>query len=278
MVKEFISQLPPDKLTPFKKHPYQVREDAAMDELVESVRTYGILSPLLARPKGEGYELVSGHRRRLAAQKLGLPTVPVLVREMTDDEAVILMVDSNLQRENLLPSEKAFAYKMKLEAMKHQGKATSRQVVGKLESADEVGQMNGESGRTIQRYIRLTNLVPPLLQMVDDGRIAFSPAVEVSYLTRDEQAELWDLIGREDATPSLSQSLRMKQLSREAKLTPEVLYAILTEEKPNQKEQIRIKTESLRKYFPRNYSAQQMEREIIKLLEARYRAKDRGER
>ena len=278
MVKEFISQLPPDKLSPFAKHPYQVREDAAMDELVESVRTYGILSPLLARPKGEGYELVSGHRRRLAAQKLGLSTVPVLVREMTDDEAVILMVDSNLQRENLLPSEKAFAYKMKLEAMKHQGKATSRQVVGKLESADEVGQVNGESGRTIQRYIRLTNLVPPLLQMVDDGRIAFSPAVALSYLTRDEQAELWDLIGREDATPSLSQALRMKQLSREAKLTPEVLYAILTEEKPNQKEQVRIKTESLRKYFPRNYSAQQMEREIIKLLEARYRAKGRGER
>ena len=278
MVREFISQLPPDKLTPFEKHPYQVREDAAMDELVESVRTHGILSPLLARPKGEGYELVSGHRRRLAAQKLGLPTVPVLVREMTDDEAVILMVDSNLQRENLLPSEKAFAYRMKLEAMKHQGKATSRQVVGKLESADEVGQVNGESGRTIQRYIRLTNLVPPLLQMVDDGRIAFSPAVELSYLTRDEQAELWDLIGREDATPSLSQALRIKQLSRAAKLTPEVLYAILTEEKPNQKEQVRIKTESLRKYFPRNYSAQQMEREIIKLLEARYRAKGRGER
>lgn len=278
MVKEFISQLPPDKLTPFAKHPYRVQEDAAMDEMVESVRTHGILSPLLARPKGEGYELVSGHRRRLAAQKLGLPSVPVLVREMTDDEAVILMVDSNLQRENLLPSEKAFAYRMKLEAMKHQGKATSRQVDGKLESADEVGQVNGESGRTIQRYIRLTNLVPPLLQMVDDGRIAFSPAVELSYLTRDEQAELWDLIGREDATPSLSQALRMKQLSREAKLTPEVLYAILTEEKPNQKEQIRIKTESLRKYFPRNYSAQQMEREIIKLLEARYRAKGRGER
>ena len=278
MVKEFISQLPPDKLSPFAKHPYRVREDAAMDELVESIRVHGILSPLLARPKGEGYELVSGHRRRLAAQKLGLPTVPVLVREMSDDEAVILMVDSNLQRENLLPSEKAFAYRMKLEAMKHQGKATSRQVVGKLESADEVGQVNGESGRTIQRYIRLTNLVPPLLQMVDDGRIAFSPAVELSYLTRDEQAELWDLIGREDATPSLSQALRIKQLSRAAKLTPEVLYAILTEEKPNQKEQIRIKTESLRKYFPRNYSAQQMEREIIKLLEARYRAKDRGER
>ena len=273
MVKEFISQLPPDKLTPFAKHPYRVQEDAAMDELVESVRTHGILSPLLARPKGEGYELVSGHRRRLAAQKLGMPTVPVLVREMTDDEAVILMVDSNLQRENLLPSEKAFAYKMKLEAMKHQG-MTCGQVGHK--SRDAVS--NDDSGRTIQRYIRLTNLVPPLLQMVDDGRIAFSPAVELSYLTRDEQAELWDLIGREDATPSLSQALRMKQLSREAKLTPEVLYVILTEEKPNQKEQVRIKTESLRKYFPRNYSAQQMEREIIKLLEARYRAKDRGER
>ena len=277
MVKEFISQLPPDKLSPFAKHPYRVREDAAMDELVESIRVHGILSPLLARPKGEGYELVSGHRRRLAAQKLGLSTVPVLVREMTDDEAVILMVDSNLQRENLLPSEKAFAYKMKLEAMKHQGKATSGQLVQKL-SVEKVADEANENYKTVQRYIRLTNLVPPLLQMVDDGRIAFSPAVELSYLTRDEQAELWDLIGREDATPSLSQALRMKLLSREAKLTPEVLYAILTEEKPNQKEQIRIKTESLRKYFPRNYSAQQMEREIIKLLEARYRAKDRGER
>ena len=272
MVKEFISQLPPDKLSPFEKHPYQVREDAAMDELTESIRVHGVLSPLLARPKGECYELVSGHRRRLAAQKLGLPTVPVLVREMTDDEAVILMVDSNLQRENLLPSEKA---------MKRQGQRTdltSPQVAAKLRTDDEIAKQAGISGDTVRRYIRLTNLVPPLLQMVDDGRIAFSPAVELSYLTRDEQAELWDLIGQEDATPSLSQALRMKQLSREAKLTPEVLYAILTEEKPNQKEQIRIKTESLRKYFPRNYSAQQMEREIIKLLEARYRAKGRGER
>ena len=281
MVKEFISQLPPDKLSPFAKHPYRVREDAAMDELVESIRVHGILSHMLARPKGEGYELVSGHRRRLAAQKLGLPTVPVLVREMSDDEAVILMVDSNLQRENLLPSEKAFAYKMKLEAMNRQGRRTdltSTTVVPKFRSNEVIGKESGESRETVRRYIRLTNLVPPLLQMVDDGRIAFSPAVELSYLTRDEQAELWDLIGREDATPSLSQALRMKQLSREAKLTPEVLYAILTEEKPNQKEQIRIKTESLRKYFPRNYSAQQMEREIIKLLEARYRAKNRGER
>ena len=202
MVKEFISQLSPDKLTPFEKHPYQVREDTAMDELVESIRVHGVLSPLLARPKGEGYELVSGHRRRLAAQKLGLPTVPVLVREMTDDEAVILMVDSNLQRENLLPSEKAFAYKMKLEAMKRQAgrpKKNQSQVATKYDTASVIGHESGESRDTVFRYIRLTNLVPPLLQMVDDGRIALSPAVELSYLTRDEQAELWNLIGQEDA-------------------------------------------------------------------------------
>ena len=277
-MKEYIQQLSPDKLVPFQNHPYQVREDAALSELMESIRTHGVLSPLLARPKGESYELVSGHRRRLVAQKLGLKTVPVLVREMSDDEAAILMVDSNLQRENLMPSEKAFAYKMKLEAMKHQGKATSCKVCTKSRTDELIGQRESVSARTIQNYIRLTNLVPPLLQMVDDGRIAFSPAVELSYLTRDEQAELWDLIGQEDATPSLSQAIRLKRLSREAKLTPEVLYAILTEEKPNQKEQVRIKTESLRKYFPRNYSAQQMEREILKLLETRYRTKNRGER
>ena len=280
-MKEYIQQLSPDKLMPFQKHPYQVRENAAMDELVDSIRVHGVLSPLLARQKGEGYELVSGHRRRLAAQKLGLPTVPVLVREMTDDEAVILMVDSNLQRENLLPSEKAFAYKMKLEAMKRQAgrpKKNQSQVATKYDTASVIGHESSESRDTVFRYIRLTNLVPPLLQMVDDGRIAFSPAVELSYLARDEQAELWDLIGREDATPSLSQALRMKKLSREGGLTAEKLYAILTEEKPNQKEQVRIKTESLRKYFPRNYSAQQMEREILKLLETRYRTRNRGER
>ena len=276
-MKEYIQKLSPDKLVPFQKHPYQVREDAAMDELVESIRVHGVLSPLLARPKGKSYELVSGHRRRLAAQKLGLKTVPVLVREMSDDEAVILMVDSNLQRENLLPSEKAFAYKMKLEAIKHQGRATSGQLVQKL-SVEKVADKANENYKTVQRYIRLTNLVPPLLQMVDDDRIAFSPAVELSYLTRDEQVELWDLIGREDATPSLSQAIRLKKLSREGGLTAEELYAILTEEKPNQKEQVRIKTESLRKYFPRNYSAQQMEREILKLLETRYRTRNRGER
>ena len=280
-MKEFVQLLSPDKLTPFAKHPFQVREDESMEELMESIRCYGVLSPLLARPKGEGYELVSGHRRRLAASKLGLAAVPVLVREMSDDESVILMVDSNLQREHLLPSEKAFAYKMKLEAIRRSAgrprKVNPRQLVGNFESADVVGEMSGESGRTIQRYIRLTNLVPPLLKLVDEGRIAFYPAVELSYLTKEEQAELWDLIEQEDATPSLSQAIRMKQLSRMAKLTPEAIFAILSEEKPNQKEQIRIKTESLKKYFPSHYSTQQMEKAILKLLEDRYRSKHRGQ-
>ena len=282
--REQVQQIPIGELFPFKNHPFKVLDDESMQRTVESVEQYGVLSPLIARPRPEGgYEIISGHRRQHAAQLAGLDTLPVIVRQMDDDAAVLLMVDSNLQRENILPSERAFAYKMKLEAIERTvGRPKNvGQVVpdyfGKR-STEIVAEGTGESYKQVQRFIRLTNLVPPLLQMVDDGHIAFSPAVELSYLTRDEQAELWDLIGREDATPSLSQSLRMKQLSREAKLTPEVLYAILTEEKPNQKEQVRIKTESLRKYFPRNYSAQQMEREIIKLLEARYRAKDRGER
>lgn len=276
-MKEFVQMLSPDKLLPFEKHPFQVREDESLEELMESIRCYGVLSPLLARPKGERYELVSGHRRRLAAQKLGLETVPVLVREMSDDEAVILMVDSNLQREHLLPSEKAFAYKMKLEALKHQGKGTSCRVGTKSRSDETIALNSEESARNIQRYIRLTNLVPPLLKLVDEGRIAFSPAVELSYLTKEEQAELWDLIEQEDATPSLSQAIRMKQLSRMAKLTPEAIYAIISEEKPNQKEQVRLKTESLKKYFPSHYSTQQMEKAIIKLLEERYRSRHRGQ-
>ena len=280
--QEVVVQISLSELHPFPDHPFQVREDASMQETAESVKEYGVLVPALARPREDGgYELIAGHRRKHACELAGLATMPVIVRDIDRDAATIIMVDSNLQRENLLPSEKAFAYKMKLEAMKRQGQRTdltSPQVAAKLRTDDEIAKQAGISGDTVRRYIRLTNLVPPLLQMVDDGRIAFSPAVELSYLTRDEQTELWDLIGREDATPSLSQALRMKQLSREAKLTPEVLYAILTEEKPNQKEQIRIKTESLRKYFPRNYSAQQMEREIMKLLEARYRAKGRGAR
>ena len=279
-MKEFVQRLSPDKLLPFEQHPFQVREDESLKELMESIRCYGVLSPLLARPKGEGYELVSGHRRRLAAQKLGLETVPVLVREMSDDEAVILMVDSNLQREHLLPSEKAFAYKMKLEALKHQGKAALSQVAtksGRGDTASVIGEQAGESRDQVFRYIRLTNLVPPLLKLVDEGRIAFSPAVELSYLTKEEQAELWDLIEQEDATPSLSQAIRMKQFSRMAKLTPEAIYAIISEEKPNQKEQVRLKTESLKKYFPSHYSTQQMEKAIIKLLEDRYRSKHRGQ-
>ena len=277
-MSEFVQMLSPDKLLPFEKHPFQERVDEALEELMESIRCYGVLSPLLARPKGEGYELVSGHRRRLAAQKLGLEAVPVLVREMSDDEAVILMVDSNLQREHLLPSEKAFAYKMKLEALKHQGKAASTQLVQKGKYSVEVVAENSEESReTVRRYIRLTNLVPPLLKLVDEGRIAFSPAVELSYLTKEEQAELWDLIEQEDATPSLSQAIRMKQLSRMAKLTPEAIYAIISEEKPNQKEQVRFKTESLKKYFPCHYSTQQMEKAILKLLEDRYRSKHRGQ-
>ncbi|MBE6908308.1 MAG: ParB/RepB/Spo0J family partition protein [Ruminococcaceae bacterium] len=279
-MKEYVQSLAPDKLTPFAGHPFRIRDDASMDELTESIRAYGVLSPLLARPKGEGYELVSGHRRRAAAIKLGLATVPVLVREMSDDEAVILMVDSNLQRENLLPSEKAFAYKMKLDALKHQGKVKTGQLVPKSDShptAAIIGQQSDESYKTVQRYIRLTNLVKPLLDMVDEGRIAFSPAVELSYLTKEQQAYLLDSIGQEDATPSLSQAIRMKKLSQLGKLTPEVIYAVLTEEKPNQKEQVRIKTESLRKYFPSGYSAEQMERAILKLLEERYRARHRGQ-
>ena len=276
-MREFVQMLSPDKLLPFEKHPFQVREDESLKELMGSIRSYGVLSPLLARPKGKGYELVSGHRRRLAAQKLGLKAVPVLVREMSDDEAVILMVDSNLQREHLLPSEKAFAYKMKLEALKHQGKGASCRLGTKLRSDETIALNSEESARNIQRYIRLTNLVPPLLKLVDEGRIAFSPAVELSYLTKEEQAELWDLIEQEDTTPSLSQAIRMKQLSRMAKLTPEAIYAIISEEKPNQKEQVRLKTESLKKYFPSNYSTQQMEKAILKLLEERYRSKHRGQ-
>ena len=276
-MKEYVQSLAPDKLTPFAGHPFRIRDYASMDELTESIRAYGVLSPLLARPKGEGYELVSGHRRRAAAIKLGLATVPVLVREMSDDEAVILMVDSNLQRENLLPSEKAFAYKMKLDALKHQGKTTSSQVGTKMRSDEQIAAQVADSRMQIQRYIRLTNLVKPLLDMVDEGRIAFSPAVELSYLTREQQAYLLDSIDQEDATPSLSQAIRMKKLSQQGKLTPEVIYAVLTEEKPNQKEQVRIKTESLRKYFPSSYSAEQMERAILKLLEERYRAKHRGQ-
>ena len=283
-----LMQLPLHILDPWQgadgqHQPFKPYTPEKLTELAESIRQNGIIEAISVRTKPDGrMEILAGHNRVAAAKLAGLQTVPAIVQQLDDDAAEILLVESNIQhRETLLPSERARGYQMLLEARKRQGQRTdltSPQVAAKLRTDDEIAKQAGISGDTVRRYIRLTNLVPPLLQMVDDGRIAFSPAVELSYLTRDEQAELWDLIGQEDATPSLSQALRMKQLSREAKLTPEVLYAILTEEKPNQKEQVRIKTESLRKYFPRNYSAQQMEREIIKLLEARYRAKDRGER
>lgn len=275
-MNEQVQEISVRGLHSFKNHPFQVKDDDSLQVLCDSIREYGILSPLLARPADDGFEIVSGHRRKAAALRLGLDRLPVLVRDMSDDEAVILMVDSNIQRENLLPSEKAFAYKMKLDALKHQGRSTSGQVVQKL-SVEKVADEANENYKTVQRYIRLTNLAKPILDMVDIQRIAFSPAVELSYLTRQEQAELWDLMQSEDCTPSLSQAIRMKKLSQQVKLTPEVMFSILTEEKPNQKEQVRIKTESLRKYFPKSYSAEQMEQAILKLLENQYRAKHRGQ-
>ena len=266
-----------DKLVGFCNHPFQVKDDESLNALCESIRDYGVLSPLLARPTVDGnYEIVSGHRRKAAAMKLGLEKLPVLVREMTDDEAIILMVDSNIQRENLLPSEKAYAYKMKLEAIKHQGARndlTSCQVGTKFRSDALVASDTNESARTIQRYIRLTYLQKPILDLVDEGRIAFSPAVELSYLTKLEQAELWDIMQSEDCTPSLSQAIRMKKLSEIAQLTPELIFDIMSEEKANQKERVRIDVGQLRKYFPKNYTTVQMEKCILRMLEEQYKKK-----
>ena len=267
MVKEFISQLPPDKLSPFAKHPYRVREDAAMDELVESIRVHGILSPMLARPKGEGYELVSGHRRRLAAQKLGLPTVPVLVREMSDDEAVILMVDSNLQRENLLPSEKAFAYKMKYEALKRQGKRsdlTSCQV-GKKLAAEEVSQNTGDSSRQILRYIHLTELIAEFLELADEKKLPFNTAVEVSYLRTEEQQILLQYMHNHNIVPSMKQAKELKQISKERMLTYSEIDQICMNESI-EKVQVQIPAKKLKQYFPETYTKTQMEEIIFMLL------------
>ena len=277
-MKEQLMELRLDELRPFRNHPFQMKSDEAMNALCDSIRQYGVLSPLLARPVEGGYEIISGHRRRAAALQLGLDKLPVLVRDMTDDEAVILMVDSNIQRENLLPSEKAFAYKMKLEAIKHQGKATSSQVGMKqdgIQSLDVIGEESGVSRNQVHRYIRLTNLAKPLLDMVDEQKIALSPAVELSYLTRQEQAELWDIMQSEACTPSLSQAVRLKKLSQSAGLTPEAIYDIMSEAKPNQRDRIRFEVSAIRKYFPRNYTPQQMEQSILKLLEAQYQKKRR---
>ena len=265
-----ISDLQLSVLQPFSRHPYKVRDDEAMRDMVESVKQYGVLSPAIARPMPDGgYELVSGHRRKRACELAGLETMPVIVRELDDDAAAILVVDSNLQREDLLSSERAFAYKLKMEALRHQGERsdlTSRQVGDKLKAADKVGEDVGESARQVQRYIRLTELIPPLLDMVDERRIAFNPAYELSFLTKDEQAMLLDTMDSEQATPSLSQAQRLKQFSQRGELDAAVMRAIMSEEK-KEVERVTLKGDTLRKYFPASYTPKRMEETIIKLLE-----------
>lgn len=277
-MEEKVVSIPIEQLTGFRNHPFQVKDNEELQALCDSIREYGVLSPLLARPMEHGYEIVSGHRRRAAALKLGLETLPVLVREMTDDEATILMVDSNIQRENLLPSEKAFAYKMKMDALKHQGHRSDLTLdqVGPKLTAKEIGQSNNDSQTQVKRYIRLTYLAKPILDLVDQGRIAFSPGVELSYLTKVEQAELWDIMESEDCTPSLSQAVRLKKLSQKAELTPEAIFDIMSEEKANQKERVRIEVSRLRKYFPKGWTAHQMEEQILRMLEDNHRKKRRS--
>lgn len=273
---ERVKNIPLDKLHPFKNHPFKILNNEEMERMIESIRKVGTITPALARPLPDGgYELVSGHRRLAACQVLGIETMPVIVREMSDDEAVIAMVDANLQRETILPSEKAFAYKMKLEAIKHQG-VTSRQLGEKLLSVTQVSKDSDDSERQIQRYIRLTYLIPELLSMVDDNKIAFNPAVEISYLDRDEQLTLLDAINMNDCTPSHAQSIRLKKMSQDGLLTADAIYAILSEEKPNQKEQIKLPRDELRKYFPQNYSDEQIKRDILKGLELLKRQRERN--
>lgn len=271
-----MKNIPLDKLHPFKNHPFKILNNEEMERMIESIRKVGTITPALARPLPDGgYELISGHRRLAACQVLEIETMPVIVREMSDDEAVIAMVDANLQRETILPSEKAFAYKMKLEAVKHQG-VTSRQVGEKLLSVTQVSRDSDDSERQIQRYIRLTYLIPELLSMVDDNKIAFNPAVEISYLDRDEQLILLDAINMNDCTPSHAQSIRLKKMSQDGLLTADAIYAILSEEKPNQKEQIKLPRDELRKYFPQNYSDEQIKRDILKGLELLKRQRERN--
>ncbi len=273
---ERVKNIPLDELHPFKNHPFKILNNEEMERMIESIRKVGTITPALARPLPDGgYELISGHRRLAACQVLGIETMPVIVREMSDDEAVIAMVDANLQRETILPSEKAFAYKMKLEAIKHQG-VTSRQVGEKLLSVTQVSKDSDDSERQIQRYIRLTYLIPELLSMVDENKIAFNPAVEISYLDREEQLTLLDAINMNDCTPSHAQSIRLKKMSQDGLLTADAIYAILSEEKPNQKEQIKLPRDELRKYFPQNYSDEQIKRDILKGLELLKRQRERN--
>lgn len=276
--RDSVQDIPISQINDFPEHPFKVKQDEAMLEMAESVRQYGVLVPGLVRQLEDGsYQMVSGHRRKMASELAGRVTIPCIVRDLADDEAVIIMVDSNLQRERVLPSEKAFAYKMKLDAMRRQGQRTdltSRPMVEKLESVEKMGRDTGESGRQIQRYIRLTNLIPEILDMVDDGRIAFRPAVELSYLTEQEQSALYDTMGREDCTPSLAQAIKMKAFSRDGKLTDAVIRSIMEEEKPNQKEQFRIPKERISKYFKPGTPARTMEDTIIKALDY-YRKRQR---
>ena len=266
---EKVIALSASLLEPFQGHPFRVASGEEMEQLKESIREYGVLSPLLVRPRGDGrYEIVSGHRRKAACEALGITELPVLVRDMTDDEAVILMVDSNIQREHILPSEKAFAYKMKMEAIKHQGRATSGQVVPNLgkRTTELAGEANGESYKTVQRYIRLTHLIPSILQMVDEYQIAFNPAVEISYLTEEHQRMLKEEMDACQATPSLTQSRTLKQMSQTGTLTREYLHHLLTEEKPNQRQKFFLNQEDVQRYFPKHYTPQQMQQVIIHLL------------
>lgn len=279
---EKIRDIPLSELHPFKNHPFHVRDDEAMMETADSVRQYGVLVPAIARPDPNGgYELVSGHRRHRASELAGMETMPVIVRELDDDAAVLVMVDSNLQRENILPSERAFAYKMKLEAMKHQGERSDRtcgQVGHKLtgqKSRDILAAQAGDSARNVQRYIRLTELVPDLLNMVDERKIALNPAYELSFLKKEEQEQLLDAMDSEQATPSLSQAQRLKKFSQEGHLTPDVMCAIMSEEKKSEWDRVTLTSETLRKYFPKSYTPKKMQETIVKLLEAWQRQRQR---
>ena len=268
---EKIQEIPLSELHPFRNHPFKVKDDEAMMETADSIKQYGVLVPAIARPDPEGgYELVAGHRRHRASELADKETMPVIVRDLDDDAATIIMVDSNLQRESLLPSERAFAYKMKLDAMKHQGERvdlTSSQVGTKLRTDETVALGFGIGKTTVQRYIRLTELIPPILQMVDEGQIALTPAVELSFLKKDEQENLRITMESEDATPSLSQAQRMKKLSQMGRLDMDTIFAIMTEEKANQRETVKIGMDKLRKYFPRGTTPKQIEDTILRLLE-----------
>ena len=274
--REKVVEIPLSELHPFKGHPFKVKDDEAMMETADSIKQYGVLVPAIARPDPEGgYELVAGHRRHRASELAEKETMPVIVRDLDDDAATIIMVDSNLQRESLLPSERAFAYKMKLDAIKHQGVA-SAQVGQKLLSVEKVADDAGESRNQIKRYIRLTYLIPELLSMVDDGKIAFNPAVELSYLDSYQQRAVLDAMALNDCTPSHAQSIRLKKLAQEGLLDDQIVCAVLAETKPNQQEQLKFKREELRKYFPSGYTEEQMRRDIIKGLELLKRQRERN--